>query len=105
HIPRNGGTSINNALYGRFMGHYTARDVRFWAPDLFGRLPSFAVTRNPWARLLSAYRFAEKQSGVLNKLGEKSTRPSHQPRNPPVTPELKSRLIQYVDDPRSEDHH
>lgn len=69
HVPRNGGTSINTALYGRFMGHYSARDVRIWAPDLFGRLPSFAVTRNPWARLLSAYRFARAGRAIDGPAG------------------------------------
>jgi len=58
HIPKNGGTSINNALYGRFMGHYTVRELETWAPKLFSNLPSLAITRNPWSRALSAYRFA-----------------------------------------------
>jgi hypothetical protein len=58
HIPKNAGTSINLALYGRFMGHLTAAEVARWAPGDFARLPSFALTRNPWERLLSAYRFA-----------------------------------------------
>lgn len=58
HIPKNAGVSVNRALHGRFMGHYTARDVSRYCPGLWAELPSFAVTRNPWARCLSAYRFA-----------------------------------------------
>ncbi|MBU3036015.1 sulfotransferase family 2 domain-containing protein [Tritonibacter mobilis] len=58
HIPKNAGFSINLALYGRFMGHYTAREVARYCPGTWRRLPSFALTRNPWERCLSAYRFA-----------------------------------------------
>lgn len=59
HIPKNGGTSINTALYGKFMGHYTASEVSRFSPKAFGLLPSFAVTRNPWDRALSAYKFVK----------------------------------------------
>ena len=58
HIPKNGGTSVNRSLYGRFMGHSTARDIQRWAPKSFEKLPSLALSRNPWDRCLSAYRFA-----------------------------------------------
>lgn len=58
HIPKNGGTSVNRTLYGRFMGHSTAADIRRWAPRAFDKLPSLALSRNPWDRCLSAYRFA-----------------------------------------------
>lgn len=60
HVPKNGGTSINNALYGRFMGHYRVCDIERVRPDLFRTLPSLAVTRNPWARTYSAWNFARK---------------------------------------------
>lgn len=60
HIPKNGGTSINKAIYGRFMGHYSINDVYRVRPDLASSLPSLAVTRNPWSRLYSAYRFCCK---------------------------------------------
>ena len=68
HIPRAAGTSINHALYGRFMGHVRASDIRRWAPSDVKALPSFAVTRNPWDRLVSAYRFARRGHGVGGKL-------------------------------------
>lgn len=58
HVPKNGGTSINRALYGQFMGHYSIAEVARWKPDLYTALPSLGITRNPWARLVSAYRFA-----------------------------------------------
>lgn len=60
HVPKNGGTSINNALYGRFMGHYRVQDIERFRPDLLRALPSLAVTRNPWARAYSAWNFARK---------------------------------------------
>lgn len=66
HIPKNGGTSINAALYGRFMGHFTAAEIRRWAPRTFTCLPSFAVTRNPWDRCLSSWRFARAGEGIGN---------------------------------------
>jgi len=64
HIPKNGGTSINQALYGRFMGHYSAKQVLQNSPKLFNTLPTFAISRNPWDRCASAYRFAK--SGIAN---------------------------------------
>lgn len=60
HVPKNGGTSINNALYGRFMGHFRVRDIERVRPDLLRTQPSLAVTRNPWARAYSAWNFARK---------------------------------------------
>lgn len=64
HVPRAAGTSFNEALYGRFMGHPRASDLRRWAPAAVRALPSFSVTRNPWDRLFSAYRFARRGGGV-----------------------------------------
>lgn len=58
HVPKNGGTSINRALYGHFMGHYSIAEVARWKPGLYATLPSLGITRNPWARVVSAYRFA-----------------------------------------------
>ncbi len=64
HIPKAAGTSINQALYGRFMGHARAREIRRYAPAEVNALPFFSVTRNPWDRLVSAYRFARLGAGV-----------------------------------------
>jgi hypothetical protein len=64
HIPRAAGTSINQALYDRFMGHPRASEIRRWGSAELNALPSFAITRNPWERLVSAYRFARRGGGV-----------------------------------------
>lgn len=63
HIPRVAGTSINQALYGQFMGHPQAAEIRRWGTASLNALPFFAVTRNPWQRLISAYRFARRGGG------------------------------------------
>lgn len=64
HIPKAAGTSINQALFGRFMGHARASDIERWGSTQLKALPSFAVTRNPWDRLVSAYRFSKRGRGT-----------------------------------------
>ena len=64
HVPKVAGTSINLALYGQWMGHARARDVQRWAPEEVKKLPRFAMTRNPWERLVSAYRFVTRGRGI-----------------------------------------
>ncbi|OCC22908.1 hypothetical protein MB02_14155 [Croceicoccus estronivorus] len=66
HVPKNGGTSINRAIYGRFMGHFTVDDVARARPGLYASLPSLALTRNPWARTFSAYRFARSGNDMAD---------------------------------------
>jgi hypothetical protein len=81
HVPKAAGTSVNLALYGRFMGHFTAAEVRRWGSAEVNALPSFAVTRNPWDRLVSAYRFLKLGKGVGGKR-EVSVRQAQQYRIP-----------------------
>jgi hypothetical protein len=64
HIPKAAGVSINMSLYGRFMGHTTALEISRYAPKTFTSLPSFAITRNPWSRCVSAYRFIKAGKGT-----------------------------------------
>jgi hypothetical protein len=59
-VPKAAGTSINLALYGRTLGHYRADEIRQRFPRLFERSFVFSFVRNPWDRVLSAYRFAVK---------------------------------------------
>ena len=63
HVPKAAGTSVAHSLYGRSMGHMTALDIHRSCPHLFTHLPTFAITRNPWDRLVSAYHFV-KQLGT-----------------------------------------
>lgn len=59
HIPKAAGTSLNKAIYGRTLGHYTADEIQSRFPKLFGKAFVFSFVRNPWDRVLSAYRFAK----------------------------------------------
>jgi hypothetical protein len=63
HVPKAAGTSVTDMLYGRFMGHSRAVDIRRWAPADIRKLPSFSIARNPWSRTVSAYRFAKAGKG------------------------------------------
>jgi hypothetical protein len=58
HIPKNGGTSISQALYGTPVGHATARFYLTAAAKIMRTCPAFAVLREPEERFLSAYRHA-----------------------------------------------
>ena len=58
HVPKAAGTSVNKALYGRTLGHYSAGEIQTKFPGLYERAFTFSLVRNPWDRVLSAYRFA-----------------------------------------------
>ena len=60
HVPKVAGTSINHALYGRTLGHYSALEIKNKFPTLFNDSFTFSFVRNPWDRLLSAYHFAKQ---------------------------------------------
>jgi hypothetical protein len=77
HIPKAAGTSISNAIYGRFLGHVRGRDIERWGSAGVRALPSFAVTRNPWGRLVSAFRYGRRlhtQDWSLNTSVPRSVR-------------------------------
>jgi hypothetical protein len=57
HIPKCGGTSIENMIYGGPQWHLTAAELRFVNQGKFDELYRFSVIRNPWARLYSIYRY------------------------------------------------
>lgn len=64
HVPKNAGSSINDALYGQFMGHIPAQLIHRLAPKSYAELPSFALLRDPMARCRSAYEFAKAGLGT-----------------------------------------
>jgi len=59
HVPKAAGTSLKQELYPNSSrrGHRRIGEYYSWDPDLAGRLHKFAIVRNPWDRLLSAYMF------------------------------------------------
>lgn len=59
HVPKGAGTSVNQALFQRTLGHYRAEQVQRRFPDLYEKSFVFTLVRNPWGRALSAYRFAK----------------------------------------------
>ena len=60
HIPKTGGTSISKALFGSEFGHCTVDHYEIFSPERFRNYFKFAFVRNPWDRLLSAYKFLKK---------------------------------------------
>ncbi len=60
HVPKVAGTSINHAVYGRTLGHYSALEIRRAFPRLYQDAFTFAFVRDPWERVYSAYCFAKK---------------------------------------------
>ena len=63
HVPRAGGTSVANALYGGHIGHFPVRDLLAAGPRDVLELPRFTIVRNPWERAVSAWRFARAGQG------------------------------------------
>lgn len=75
HIPKTGGKSIITSLYGvelhESCGHASATFYKsIFGNRLFDRFFKFAVVRNPYDRLYSAFRF-QKQGGFGLKMNEK----------------------------------
>jgi hypothetical protein len=67
HIPKAAGVSVNNAIYGRSLGHFYAKDIKSIYPKDFKDIYTFSVVRHPIERLYSAYCFAHK--GGTNIMG------------------------------------
>jgi sulfotransferase famil protein len=63
HIPKAAGISVSTAIYGRSVGHYRALHFKEISARHYAKYFTFAITRNPWDRLISAYFFV-KQNGT-----------------------------------------
>ncbi len=57
HVPKSGGTSVENELALSGPRHNTALQYREHFPEIWERYLSFAFVRNPWDRVLSYYTF------------------------------------------------
>lgn len=58
HVPKAAGVSVSNAIYGRPLGHFYARDIQKICPNIYRDAFTFAVVRHPIDRLYSAYNFS-----------------------------------------------
>jgi chondroitin 4-sulfotransferase 11 len=67
HVPKAAGVSVNNAIYGRPLGHFYASDIKRICPKTFNNIFTFSVVRHPVERLYSAYTFA--RNGGTNVMG------------------------------------
>lgn len=70
HVPKNAGTSISKAVYGKQLSHWTLRDYISYQEDLPRIYPFFAILRDPVDRFLSAYTFLSKNG--TEEVGVKS---------------------------------
>lgn len=58
HIPKAGGTSITDLLYGRRIGHFSYTEVlEVMGNDFFEDLITFTVVRHPETRIKSSFSF------------------------------------------------
>ncbi len=65
HIPKNAGTSVEEALFGYRVRHRTWREVQATCPRAWRDLPKIAVIRDPVDRFLSAFDYLK--SGGRNE--------------------------------------
>ncbi|MFQ6547508.1 sulfotransferase family 2 domain-containing protein [Aestuariibius sp. 2305UL40-4] len=57
HIPKNAGTSVEDALFGYRVRHRTWAEIRESCPEAWAKCPKLAILRDPVDRFLSAYDY------------------------------------------------
>lgn len=57
HIPKNAGTSVEDALFGYRVRHRTWNEIKSECPRAWQQLPKIAILRDPVDRFLSAYDY------------------------------------------------
>lgn len=62
HIPKNGGSSVVDALYGAGIPHHSALYHSVVHGKIFNRMPSFAIWRDPVSRFVSSYFYLRDYS-------------------------------------------
>jgi len=72
HIPKNAGTAVSDALYGRSFTHFSASFLRTADPAFFSSVPSVALLRDPVERAISAYRHIRQGGGAEIRLHPRS---------------------------------
>ena len=77
HIPKNAGTSIRQALGLVGGGHRPWRYHANTQPQVWRQYISFAVVRNPWDRVVSAYQHAKMQTSHWHA-GQSIAHPDYQ---------------------------
>lgn len=72
HIPKTGGKSISQTLFGNYAGGHTQIGgyLKIFGAATFKKYYKFAFVRNPWGRLYSAYNYYFK--GAENYSNDKS---------------------------------
>jgi hypothetical protein len=63
HIPKNAGTSIAKTVYGQSLGHIPISRYKSYNKEKYQTYFKFAVIRNPWDRLYSAYKYLKAREG------------------------------------------
>ncbi len=67
HIPKNAGTSIYQALGIKVPRHYTVNEYQnMLGKDMYDRLFSFAIVRNPFSRFISLYNYARLEESYYH---------------------------------------
>ncbi|MBN2087436.1 sulfotransferase family 2 domain-containing protein [Candidatus Peregrinibacteria bacterium] len=67
HIPKTAGVSITRTLFGHLIGHFSVAEYQIvFSKKEFNSYFKFAIVRNPWDRVFSAYNFL-KNGGMTEE--------------------------------------